>query len=199
MGADVCGDTLDDEVPCLLVSPSGVTVLSDKVQDGFRLLRRAGVVAVLPQQRRQVFRLHILQGLGRWVGLPKGQRRLSGQVGEKLLVAGVVAGELAVKLVSEGGERLQGLSEESIARELSQARRDLGVKYKELTPPELREYIYEVNTGRYKDPLGPKFEDLVKRYDGDYTKIIEAAQRPNPNVDNLLGGFKEWLIKKNGL
>jgi hypothetical protein len=95
--------------------------------------------------------------------------------------------------------RRQGLSDESIARELSQARRELGVTYKELTLPELREYIYEVNIGRYKDPLGPKFEDLVKRYDGDYTKIIEAAQRPNPNVDNLLGGFKEWLIKKNGL
>ncbi|MEL7636062.1 MULTISPECIES: hemagglutinin repeat-containing protein [Sporomusa] len=95
--------------------------------------------------------------------------------------------------------RNQGLSEETIARELSQARRDLGVKYKELTPLELREYIYEVNIGRYKDPLGPKFEDLVKRYDGDYSKIIEAAQRPNPDVDSLLGGFKEWLLKKNGL
>lgn len=94
--------------------------------------------------------------------------------------------------------RNQGLSEESIAKTLYQARRDLGVQYKDLTPTELREYIYKVNLGRYGDKLGPSFDNLVEKYTGNYTKIIESSQRPNPNVDNLLGGFKEWLLKKNG-
>ena len=95
--------------------------------------------------------------------------------------------------------RNQGLSEESIARTLYQERRDLGVTYKDATPTELRQYIYEVNANRYGDPLGPSFESLVEKYNGDYSKIIEAAQRPNPDVDSLLGGFREWLLKKSGL
>jgi len=45
------------------------------------------------------------------------------------------------------------------------------VKYKNLTPDDLREYIYEA--------------------------IIKSSQRPNGNVDKLLKNFKEWLIKKN--
>ena len=57
-------DAPDDEVPCLLVSPSGITVIFDKVQNRFRFLRRAGVVAVLPEERRRK------DGAGHLGGLP---------------------------------------------------------------------------------------------------------------------------------
>ena len=67
--------------------------------------------------------------------------------------------------------RAQGLSNKEIAETLYKTRRELGVKYKNLTPDDLREYIYEA--------------------------IIKSSQRPNGNVDKLLKNFKEWLIKKN--
>jgi hypothetical protein len=53
--------------------------------------------------------------------------------------------------------RTQGLSEKSIAELMYQARRDLGVKYKDLTPELLKKYIYEINEARYGDPLGGSF------------------------------------------
>ncbi|WP_413366229.1 hypothetical protein [Lysinibacillus sp. 3P01SB] len=48
----------------------------------------------------------------------------------------------------------QGRSEAEIAQIMNQARRDIGVQYNNVTPERLREYIYEVNKGRYGDPLG---------------------------------------------
>ncbi|WP_238900452.1 hypothetical protein [Clostridium sp. YIM B02500] len=100
--------------------------------------------------------------------------------------------------------RAQGLSQKEIAETLYKARRDLGVKYKNLTPDALREYIYEVNMERYGDELGASFDFLVNKYssqcenmDEVYEAIIKSSQRPNGNVDKLLQNFKEWLIKKN--
>ena len=58
-------------------------------------------------------------------------------------------------LKAYGGELLtSGMSEEQVARTLNQARRDLGIKYKNATPQPLRDYIYEVNMRRYGDKLG---------------------------------------------
>ena len=100
--------------------------------------------------------------------------------------------------------RKQGLSEKEIALAMYQTRRDLGVQYKNLTPDVLRKYIYEVNKARYGDELGASFEFLVDKYsqkyetmDEVYEAIIKSSQRPNSNVDNLLSGFKDWLIEKN--
>ena len=92
--------------------------------------------------------------------------------------------------------RNQGKTSEEIARTMWQMRRDLGVQYKNASPPTLKQYIYEVNISRYGDELGPTFDFLLEKYSGDYEKIIEASCRPNSNVDALLGGFKEWLIGK---
>jgi len=65
--------------------------------------------------------------------------------------------------------RNQGYTEENIARTVSQARRDLGVTYKNASPPTLRDYIYDVNVNRYDgDPLGPTFDWLMDHYNGDY-------------------------------
>jgi hypothetical protein len=102
-----------------------------------------------------------------------------------------------------------GKSPEEIARALHQARRNLGVEFKDLTPGPLRKYIYEVNLQRYGDELGPSFEFLVKKYEKDllegtikdrkaiFDKIIGASSRPNENVDKLLQNFGDWLKKQD--
>lgn len=86
----------------------------------------------------------------------------------------------------------QGVPLDEIARTVHQRRRDIGIKYKDLTPAPLRERIYEINRQRYGDPLGPTFEFLVKNNtrDGvvDYRAIIAGASRTNRDVDGLLSG-----------
>jgi hypothetical protein len=93
-----------------------------------------------------------------------------------------------------------GISEEVIAETMWTRRREIGVKYKNVTPKPLRDYIYEVNTSRYGDPLGPSFDTLVeaaeiKRKD-PYKTIIESSSRPNSDVNGLLSKFEDWLVKK---
>jgi len=90
-----------------------------------------------------------------------------------------------------------GKSPEEIARTLHQRRIDIGKEYKALTPGPLREYILEVNMGRYGNEYGPSIEYLLKRYDGDWQTIIEKSASPNMNVDGLLAGFKGWLEGKD--
>ncbi|GAB57141.1 hypothetical protein RNAN_0104 [Rheinheimera nanhaiensis E407-8] len=86
---------------------------------------------------------------------------------------------------------------EKLANEANEARRQLGVKYKNATPEPLRDFIYEVNRARYDgDPLGPTVDYLVNVKDKSYTDIIRSASRPNPDVDKLLAGFADWLKKQ---
>lgn len=73
--------------------------------------------------------------------------------------------------------RKAGSTPEQIARRVHQMRRDLGVKYKNLTPPDKLEEIYARNIERYQDKLGPSIEwlrDKGKSWD----QIIESATRP---------------------
>lgn len=80
-----------------------------------------------------------------------------------------------------------------MAKILNQARRDLGIKYKNMTPQPLRDYIYEINMKRYNgDKLGPTYDALKKAGKSDMD-IINSASRPNINIDKLLSGFEEWL------
>ena len=99
---------------------------------------------------------------------------------------------------------------EKLAREASQARRDLGVKYKDVTPQPLRDYIYYLNTKRYGDPLGPKYDQLVSGASKRLSKIlgraptpreineyiIGGAARPNSDINSLLSNFSKWLDTK---
>ena len=81
-----------------------------------------------------------------------------------------------------------------LAEKANQERRQLGVEYKDATPEPLRDFIYEVNRERYDgDPLGPDVEFLVERKGKTYSDIVHSASRPNPNVDKLLAGFRDWL------
>ena len=90
--------------------------------------------------------------------------------------------------------RAEGKTDEEIARALHQRRIDIGKQYKELTPQPLREFIFEVNMGRYGNEYGPSVDYLLKKYNGDWTKIIEGACRPNGSIDKLLQSFGSWLL-----
>ena len=97
--------------------------------------------------------------------------------------------------LKEYGEELlaSGMSEEQVARTLNQAGRELGIKYKNATPQPLRDYIYEVNMGRYGDKLRPTYDWLVSEKGATNMEIINSSLRPNSNIDKLLFGFEEWL------
>jgi hypothetical protein len=84
-------------------------------------------------------------------------------------------------------------TDEEIARTLHQKRIDIGKQYKELTPEPLRAFILEINMGRYQNEYGPSVDFLLKKYNGDWSKIIEGACRPNGSVDALLQSFGQWL------
>ncbi|ODC03114.1 hypothetical protein BFW38_05700 [Terasakiispira papahanaumokuakeensis] len=86
-------------------------------------------------------------------------------------------------------------SEKALAERANNARRQLGVEYKNLTPEPLRDYIYDVNLKRYGDPLGPNVDVLAQR-GKTYSQIVESASRPNPDVNKLLDGFGKWLSKQ---
>jgi hypothetical protein len=77
-----------------------------------------------------------------------------------------------------------GKSEAEVAKILHQMRRDLGVKYKEMTPSDLLEYIYKFNEARYGDKLGPTFE-LLKQQGKTDAQIIASASRPLGDVKQL--------------
>lgn len=75
---------------------------------------------------------------------------------------------------------------------MNQARRDLGIQYKDATPQPLREFIYHLNRERYKDPLGPTYRDLIDAKKTDLY-IIESSSRPNSDIDKLFKKFSVWM------
>ena len=85
---------------------------------------------------------------------------------------------------------------------MNQARRDLGIKYKNATPQPLRDYIYEVNMRRYGDKLDPTYDYLIKvKRKSNMDKIIGIS-----NIEiyefcklNLETGEKKFLMIIPGL
>lgn len=106
--------------------------------------------------------------------------------------------ETEVQNLKAVGEKLlqEGKLEEEVARILHQNRRDLGVKYKDVTPQPLRDYIYALNRARYGDELGPTYEYLTQERGKSNMDIINSASRPNSDIDRLLSGFKDWLRRQ---
>ena len=86
----------------------------------------------------------------------------------------------------------QGYAENEIAQLMNQARRDLGIQYKDATPQPLREFIYELNKGRYRDALGPTYEYYSRRGKSDF-EIIKSASKPNGDIDKLFVKFQSWM------
>ncbi len=82
-------------------------------------------------------------------------------------------------LGDEAQRRLaEGQSVEQVARWSHQARRDLGIMFKEMTPKKLLDYIYTRNIEKYGDPLGPSIEWLRNVGGKTWEDIIESATRP---------------------
>ena len=88
--------------------------------------------------------------------------------------------------------RAEGYSEEQIAHEMHNRRRELGRQFKQAAPPLFREYIYAATAAKYGDPLGPTFEMLREKK--THAQIIESASRPIDDLDNRLSldGFIKW-------
>ena len=88
--------------------------------------------------------------------------------------------------------KVEGFSEEQIARAMHDKRRELGRQYKEAAPPLFREYIYEATAAKYGDPLGPTYEMLREKK--TCRQIIESASRSIEDLDNrlTLDGFQQW-------
>jgi len=69
-----------------------------------------------------------------------------------------------------------GADPEFVPREAWADRRAIGIYYKALTPPELREILFARNLARYGDPLGPTIEYL-RAQGRTWEQIIEGASR----------------------
>jgi len=72
--------------------------------------------------------------------------------------------------------RLAGKSSEEIAKVLHSLRRELGVKYKSLTPDNLLNQIYQRNIEKYGDKLGPTI-DYLRQQGKSWDDIINSATR----------------------
>lgn len=103
--------------------------------------------------------------------------------------------ENEVRLLKEKAKKLkeEGKTSEEIARILHSDRREIGLKYKDLTPPELREKIYKMNMKEYGDPLGPSIDYLRNVKGKTWDQITESAGNP--------GGWSRLceFLEKNGI
>lgn len=70
-----------------------------------------------------------------------------------------------------------GAPSEHIARQLHRMRRDLGVRFKDLTPASQLEVIHQRNLERYGDKSGPTI-DWLRAKGKSWEQIIESASRP---------------------
>ena len=87
--------------------------------------------------------------------------------------------------------RTQNKNATEIAQVLHQTRREIGIKYKDMTPSPLIDFIHYRNINEYGDPLGPTYNDMIRTRTPE--QIINSASRPNTNIDKLIPDFREWL------
>jgi RHS repeat-associated protein len=84
--------------------------------------------------------------------------------------------EVAEIQVMAENARLAGATPEAVARMAHQLRRDIGIKYKELTNPALLEQIYARNVSTYGDRLGPTI-DWLRTQGKSWQQITNSASR----------------------
>jgi uncharacterized protein RhaS with RHS repeats len=103
---------------------------------------------------------------------------LRGAASSAVVALGRAAYRYEVRHLGKQAEALRkaGKSPEEIARTLHAARRELGVKYKNLTPSDLRQRIYQRNLERYGDELGPSV-DWLRQQGRTWEQIIRSAAR----------------------
>ena len=73
--------------------------------------------------------------------------------------------------------RAEGRSPEDVARLLHAERREIGRRYKRITPAPARLVIWFRNLLRYGDPLGPSI-DWMREAGKTWEQISESACRP---------------------
>jgi hypothetical protein len=104
--------------------------------------------------------------------------------------------EAEVKGLQTFASELQsaGKTTEEIAKEMTTARRIIGMRYKDASPSNIREAIFARNLDKYQDPLGPTYDYLrnVKGYSDE--QIIQSSMKPE-------GGdfWWIWIARKLGL
>ena len=86
-----------------------------------------------------------------------------------------------------------GATDEAIARTVNRMRRDIGVKYKNATPPAMLEDIYARNLERYGDMLGPSYEQLRSIERKTDKQIIESAVRPGGSDIDFRNDLWKWF------
>ncbi|MDQ3747866.1 MAG: hypothetical protein M3367_02455 [Acidobacteriota bacterium] len=74
--------------------------------------------------------------------------------------------------------RQAGQDVETIARTLHAKRRQLGIEYKDLTPPDMLKNVFDRNMRNYGDKWGPSIDYLRTVKGKTWEQIIESACRP---------------------
>lgn len=95
--------------------------------------------------------------------------------------------ECEVATLKNLGEEMKkdGISDKVIALLLYQGRKYIGLKYKYKRPKEYRSKIFKRNIEKYGSPYGIYYQDLKKKHNYDYEKIIESSYRTNQNYNKL--------------
>ena len=72
-----------------------------------------------------------------------------------------------------------GKSIDYIARQVSVMRNDLKIEYRKMTPGPVVTIIEQRNIREYGNPLGPSFEQILKKNNENYRGVIKSASRPD--------------------
>jgi len=80
--------------------------------------------------------------------------------------------KISIRLISEGN------SLEVVAKTVSKMRRDLGKKYKAITPQKFLDEIFERNMKKGGDKWGPTLEYLKIEKKYSWEKIINISSKP---------------------
>lgn len=91
--------------------------------------------------------------------------------------------------------RADGHSVEEIARELHAERRALGIKYKDVTPPEILKKILERNRQMYGDELGPTI-GWLRAQGKSWDEIIEERIKTKWTGFQTLGGANDTSVQR---
>jgi hypothetical protein len=109
---------------------------------------------------------------------------------------GRAAYEKAVRGIKDQAYKMieDGSSPAEAAEWAYNQRRALGVQYKNLTPPDLRNEIYSRNIDKYCDPLGPPNIDYYLEKGKTYEEIIESAAKPGG--EDIIPLLRDRIIKR---
>lgn len=106
--------------------------------------------------------------------------------------------ELTALKNTEGQLLQAGRTYEEVARHFSQARRDIGLRYKDATPNELKDFLYGRNIERYGDPLGPTIDRVILKAqqkglqnDELWKHIIKKSTTPNEELNTIIRSLED--------